>query len=170
RVGGTSGGLFLRRRRGDDAPELVAASERLGRIGEQPFAAEVSSERAQGVAQLVAAEAIALGGDDGIRPAGLVQELQQVAIALLSRNADVNQCNAQREFAALLQIRLDKFGPFSGDGAWQARVAVAGQIGEQQVRARLAGTANLEKINGAGTAGGRAGARYLFADQRVQHA
>ena len=45
----------------------------------------------QGVAQLIAGKAVALGGNDKEGAAGTFQKLQQIAIALLRRHVDINQ-------------------------------------------------------------------------------
>ena len=68
---------------------------------------------AQGILQLVIRKAVAFGGHDDEWALLGAQEIEQAAVAFLLGNADIHERKAQREALALLQIRLDKAGPFS---------------------------------------------------------
>src|SRR5579872_2002882 len=91
-------------------------------------------------------------------------------VAILRRNVDVNQRQTEGKRGPVVEVRLDKFGPLRRDFAGKLSVAITGQVGENDLWARLSRPAHLEEIDAAGAAGSRTGACQLGFDERVNDA
>ena len=136
----------------DLLPEFVASGAGLGGEGKQAGHGIFLRQGAESAAQLIVREAVAFGGDEQEFAVGGGEEVQQLAVALLRRDVGIDQDDAQAQRGALVEIGLDEFGPFLGNLARNLGVAVAGEVGENQLRARLSGPADLEEVDGAGAA------------------
>jgi len=75
----------------------------------------ISLQRSQIVAQLVAGELVALGGDHDQLAIRAAQKVDQMTIRRLCGNVGIDQDDGQLQRLAFLQIRLDELGPLSGD-------------------------------------------------------
>lgn len=173
RDGKSSGLEFCNRKFGgclaDFFPNLIAASSCFRGEGNYLRCRIRLRETGKCVAQLIVGEAIAFSSDDKKIAARGIKEIQELAIAILRRNIDVDQRHAQSQCGALMEIRLDKLRPLLRDFAREFGVAVAREVGKDEFRLRLARPAHFKKIDAAGAPGSGAGAGYFGANQRVNH-
>ena len=93
------------------------------------------------------------------------RKLSNSLSARLGRDIDVHQCHTQRQGWAFLEIWIDEAGPLLRDFPRDLGVAIARQVGEDQLRLRLSGPADFEEVNGPGAAGSRTGLRNLCTEQ-----
>jgi len=170
RARGGFGSSNLLGRLPDLCPQLIASGAGFGRIGEQAGRGIFLGQGSQCGVQSIVGEPVALGGHQQEFAIRGGEEVQQLAVTLLRGNVGVDQNDAQAQRGALVEIRLDEFGPLLGNLARNLGVAVAGKIGENQLGARFSGPANLEEVDAAGAAGSGTGARHLVSDQRIDDA
>src|SRR5271155_671228 len=86
------------------------------------------------------------------------------------RGGYLHQRHTESQRGPVVEVGLDELGPLLGNLARELGVAVARQVGEDDLRLRLSGPAHFEEIDAAGASGCGAGARDLIADQRIDHA
>ena len=89
------------RRVTDLFPQIFAPSARFGRVGKQAGRGIFLAEGSQDIVELIVGQPVALGADQQEIAPGGVQEVQELAIALLRRNVDVDQGYAEGEGGTL---------------------------------------------------------------------
>lgn len=167
---GCVGSVGRRRGQPDLLPEFVTPGARFCRVGKHVSRGIFSVQLAQDIAELVVGEAIGFGADQKELASGGAEKFEKMSVILLGRNVDVDQSNAKCEGGAMVEVRLDELGPFLRDFAGDFGVSVAGQIGEDELRAWFSRPADFEKVNAAGASRGGTGAGELGADQRIDDA
>src|SRR6202007_3457520 len=103
------------------------------------------------------------GGHDEELAAQRIEEVEELAVARLRWDIRIDQRDTQSQGRALGKIRFDEAGPILRDFAGDLGVAVTGEVGENQLRLRLPGPANLKKVDAAGAPRSRTGAGQLGA-------
>src|SRR6266567_452007 len=161
---------YLLRNLADLFPQFVASGAGLGGVGKRASGGILLSESAQSIVKLIVGEPVALGGDEQEVAVGGAEEVQQLAVTLLGRDVGVDQNDAEAQRGAFVEVGFDELRPFLGNLAGNLGVAVAGEVGKNQLGLRLSRPAYFEEVNAAGAAWSGTGARHFVADQGVNHA
>jgi hypothetical protein len=154
----------------DLLPEFVPSGAAFRGIGKQVRRRILLGECAENVVELVVGEAVTLGGHEQDIASGGAEEIEQLAIAWLRWDVDVDQGHTEGQRGSLVEIRLDKFGPLLGNRARDFGISVAGKVGENQFGMRFSGPADFEEIDAARASGSGTGARQFGADQGINDA
>ena len=120
-------------RRLDPRPEFLHSVAGLGGDGQHLVQLQALLQRQQVARALVAAEPVDLGGRHGKLAPGGAQPVDQLPVALLRGHIRVHQADAQLERRADRQVRLDEGRPARRNGLGNLGVAVAGQVGKDQL-------------------------------------
>src|SRR5580692_9320013 len=151
-------------------PEFITPGAGFRGERKQPSRGVFLPECAQNIVELIVRKAVAFGGDKQDLASGGAQEIEQLPIALLRGNVDVDQRDAESQRRPLVQVRLDELRPLLRDLTRDLGVTVSWKIGEDQLGARLSRPADFEEIDAAGAPGSGAGAGELGTDKRINHA
>src|SRR5437879_2158898 len=154
----------------DVLPQFIAPGAAFRRVGKQAGRGVFLPESAQNVVELIIRKAVAFGGDQQDLASGGAEKIEQLPIALLRGNIDVDQRDAESQRRPLVQVRLDKLRPLPRDLTRDLGITVSWEVGEDQLRTRLSRPADFEEVNAASASGSRTGARELGADQRINYA
>ena len=108
--------------------------------------------------EFVGGELVAFCADDEETALMGAEEGEELGIAFLRRDVGVDEADAERECGAIGEVGVDEFWPLGGDGFGDLRVAVAGQVSEDEARWRVVGGGfcvgeEREEVDGAGAAG-----------------
>lgn len=132
--------------------------------------AEGLAQGGEGFGAAVAGEAVGFGADDEEIAAGVGEEFEELRVALSGGDGGVDKADAEGERGAVAQVRLDEFGPFGGDRFGDFRVAVAGQVGEEELGRAVGRGREREKVDGTGAARRGGDASLLRAEERIDEA
>lgn len=106
-----------------------------------------------GLGASVAGEFVGFGGDDDQIAACVLEEFDELRVGGLRRYVAVDEAKAERKCVALGEVRLDELWPLGGDGFGDFGVAVAGKIGEVELRLlTLRRVGDGEEVDGASAA------------------
>jgi len=103
-------------------------------------------KHAQGVVQLIARLAVALGRHDQKSPPARRQEVDELPVAFLWGDVRIHQCQAKRECRPFFEVRINEVWPLRRNFARDLGIAVAWQIGENQLRTRLSAKRSSKKL------------------------
>ena len=134
-------------------PQLFLTGSGFRRESDDGGAGIFQAERTHRLGQVVARHTVGLGGDNDVGSSSGLQEFKQLAVGFLRWDAGIDEGEAKRQTAAMLEIRIDEAGPLLRNLARDLRVSVAGQIGKQEFGLGLAGAPDLKKIDTARAAG-----------------
>src|SRR5579864_1943199 len=151
-------------------PQLVAARTGASGVAQDVLGSQRLFKPLQRGLQLVVGDAVHFGSYDEMGTANGAQEFAQLLVARLGRNVGIHQRNAQRKSGALLEVRLNELLPAGGEFVRDLGVAVAGQIGEEEVGTWTSGPADGIKINAASPPRSGAGTGYLVAKKGIDDA
>src|SRR5690242_18593579 len=151
-------------------PQLVAASTRASGVAQDVFGSQRLFEPLQRGLELVVGDAVHFGRYYEMGAANGTQKLAELLVAGLGWNVGIYKRNAQRKSRALLEVGLNELLPAGGAVVRDLGVAVAGQVGEEQVGPWTSGPADGIKIDAASPPWSGTCTRYLVAEKGIDDA
>src|SRR4029077_215798 len=96
-------------------PELITPGAGFRGGGKQAGRGGLLPKRAQNIVELIVRKAVTFGGDQQDRASGGVEKIEQLPIALLRGNIDVDQRDAERQRRPFVEVWLPKLWPLLRD-------------------------------------------------------